>query len=327
MIPRRHWYFTTAETLEASKLTQNLRLLADDVNDGLSRRYTYSSYTLDFSGLIDTGVPATSSAAAEFLYVIPTLWAYDIVGVEIELYADTNVTNVSITPTGTTGGQEATEVAGAGSTTRAFVQNAFVAQALAGGNIAYTLTVTASSTPWTLTACRVNVLIRSDRGNAGASHPNWTPANIAYPGKTTSQAEFNTEMTNAQASWTAFRNNQNRLRMEVYTRRNIAAGAMPSSDQDLPVPYLSREVAQVVTGVVCAATSSMRGAVCSSSTELTGATVTGTGVTTLNTATTTSTQTLTVPVTTGASDGLIRLARVSGTDAIPFVYTVVYWSK
>jgi hypothetical protein len=320
MIPREHLRFTDGSTFEASRLTQNLRLLADDVNDALARRYAYSSFTLDFSTVNNTFDPA------EFAYQIPTLFAYDIVGVEIELYAATNVTSVTMTVTGAgVSGAETTTAVGAGVTTRAFAQNSFVAQ-VASGTATYTLSVAASSTPWTLTACRVNVMIRTDRGNAGAAHPMWTPSNLAFPGKTTNEAAFDAEIVAADASTDANIANTKRLRMEVFTRRSIPGGAMAASDQDLPIPPTTRTVAQVVTGVVCAATSSMRGAVRDSSSELVGATATGTGLSSLALATTTTTAAVSIASSTGASDGLIRLSRGTGTDAISFVYTVAYWS-
>jgi hypothetical protein len=318
MIPRKHWYFTDGSTLEPSRMTENLRLLAEDVKDAADRRYVYSSFVLDFSALTNSDDPS------EFKFEIPTLFYYDIVGVQLELYSDTNVTGATLTITGVSGA-ETTSVAGAGVSARAFSQNAFVAQVT--GTATFTLSVSASSTPWTLTACRATIMIRADRGNTGVgSYSSWIPSNIAFPGKTTVLADVTNELTAGLSAADVNAEAQNRLRMEVFTRRNIAAGAMPSSDQDLQIPFSGRTLERIVVGLVAPATSSMRASLRSSSTEITGVSLTGTGLTSLATGTVNSQQVRPATSGSGANDDILRIARIAGTDAIPFCYLVAYWS-
>lgn len=318
------YVFLPGETLSPSKVWANLRRLSLDVKSSMDRRYTYSSFVLDFSGLTDT------STAAEKRYSFTPPLAFDIVGMELEVYAASPLTSVSlvVTRSGLTSPVLAADVLGA--TTRSYTVSNFNFDAPASGQVSFTLTTNASSTPWTLTSCKVIVHVRTDRGNDGANYDPYIPnlnGNV-NTGVLTSHTTLNTEFTSLAAAVARDTAHSSCMRMEMRTWRNIAAGAFTTDMDRWKLPAAGRASAQISGGVVCPNTSSVRfswndktGA------ELGGVTVVGTGsVNVPATGQTLFSATVAAgTITSLADDETARIARVVGTDAIPFAYSVLFW--
>ncbi len=308
------------QTFPPSVLATNFRALSNDIRSCMDKRYTYSSFTLDFSGLTD------ASAAALLTYTIPFHVLFDIVGIELVLYAaTTNLASVTLTPS--IAAAPAVTVVPAGATTKASSTKSCSASVI---STAATFTLSAvSSGAFTLTACKAVVHIRTDRGNL--SNNDHTPYNITElptPGRPFELAPVNTEFTNAGAALDRDLVNDQDVRIEVYTWRDLAPGALASTDIDFRIPANGRVIDSMGVGLVCAATSTAGLDLRSPSASVLGTTLVGAGITTLTTGLLNGTEvTQTGSYATGpTTDYVIRLSRSAGTDALLFVYAVLYWT-
>lgn len=309
-MPHVPYTFASGETLTPRKLTGNLKQIAADVSDNLSKRFYYSSFVLDFSGC--SGTPSE-----EKTFRIKAPYYYEIVGVELVLYhASGSTVTLSATGSGLSGWTDVS-VASAGATTKAKEVANFVASNTADTEVAFTIS-TAS-----LTSCKAVIHIRTDRGNAGASHAEYTPTTIAS-GAAVARATLNSEFTSATAAVARDTNNDKGQRIQVFARRG--AGALTVARNSIRIPSSSQRIAAFDIVVVSTVnTDTVQG-----SFDDGGGAVVGNVTSAVNTYSRTTVNTslpgaLANLPTTPASDGIGGLSR-GGTNTHALDYLVLYWS-
>lgn len=315
------------QTLSPSLVSGNLRQLEKDIRDAQSRRYTYSSFVLDFSGITE------ASSAADRAYDFFAPFVYDIVGVELVYYASsTNVSNVTATFTRLVGTpvQKIVSVANAGVGARSAGSISDVLTIGTSNNLVVQLGYT-NTGAFTLNSCKVIVYICTSKIVDTTA---FTPAesSLPRPGQTTSNSTLNSLLTTATsvAGLLATTNNVSRT-IQVINRRNIGAVAFATSMQTVRVPASSRRLTHMQAGLVCANTSTVGFALrnTANSADLESVSLQGAGSTTLTTSSLTATSetlSITDPGDT-VDDNKIRFTRVAGADAISHMYVVLFWDR
>lgn len=316
---------TNGEPLTPARLNRAFWQMYSDLGAAMKRRYSRSSFELDFSGLTE------ASTSAEQIFLLKPPFGWRIEAVELYLYAATgNIVDVSIESD--MPGFETVVVEPAGATTRAVATQSMNAIGSGGTQYTFTLRINASGA-YTLTRCRVMIHFRSDRGNAAVAY---TPVTVAdaptfASAESNVASKLNTAFTAYATSLAQLTNSstQNNLRINVFALRNIPA-ALPASDRDIRLPfYLSQRfhsmdvvnlgaVGDNITGALLPAN---RGA------AITSVTVNGSGTPPAKTQGTLISHSMTgvgIPsVTDPADDYFIQMTRAGG-GTIPLAYVVVY---
>lgn len=325
MKPKAFYRFKDGPNFSPSAMLSNLRTAAHDINEARSRRYTYSSFVLDYTGVSST----TTTDALEYRFQAP--WDYDIVGIELVAYASSNVSAVILQALNS-GGSDAVDVRAevTGVNVRAAAQFAGCINVPSSVENAFILSPVQTGA-WTMNSCRVTVYIRTDRSSGSDWDLEDDQALLPRPGLTTSATDMNTILATGQASADALTGGMDISQtLMVVSRRNLTAAPLAARELDNRIPASSRRLTHMQAGLVCAATSSMAFSFRdTAAASLSSFNVTGNGATNLRVS---SLQT--TPVTLAVTDpddsnddNYARINRNSGTDTIVFAYLVLFFDR
>lgn len=318
MIPKIPFTFAANETLSPRKVLSNFQQTAKDVTDMQDQKYTYSSFVLNYDG-----ITSAMSGSGEDDYFITPPRTFEIIGIEIEYYDDaastitfsssiTGFIPITLTSTGTLA-------------TRAYTYKAVNITHEAGNGESYILNVSAG----TVNTCKVTVHIRTNRFGYTALPADYKLEDLPLLTDSTlaSAATLNTEFSEVEAAVTADAANQEDLKIQVISRRNVIS-PVPTSDADFRIPSSNRTIhSWALTIVNAVATNNIlariRDEVPATVSSLTSV---ANGATDIQTSGTISeTQGLNAPQTT-ASDYKVDFARSgAGVATIPLVYVVLFY--
>lgn len=150
--------FRTGAIVDDEAVNGNLRALARDIQRVADRRYTYSTLTFDLDGMADTD----TDAARTIKIIHPTsITAYfEIVGVELSVYATAGVTWTMTDIGGLTSSLETLTVDTAGTSTEAYDSSN---RPLVAGDDQYASVRLSASGASTISRGTLTVHIRTDR--------------------------------------------------------------------------------------------------------------------------------------------------------------------
>lgn len=308
--------FNANTTLTPTKLNKAWDRLAIDLRDVIQQRYTYSNFTLDWTGLPSTGI------AEDFIFRIKAPFLYKVVGIELVSYGAANVTGISIASS-LTGFVTTSLTTTTG--TKVLATGNFQAFNVSGAEATFTLTVT-STGAYTLGKTYLNVLLQCDRAPVEL-----TDANIPFvaSGEAVAAAKQNTGFTTYESRVTSSNNANSHNSIIVFIRRNIAAAAtIPTSDRDLRIPSDGRRLNTVDTvhtgaltnNIVMTITDETGATVVTATTNGSGAPPNKTQGTSVN-----DTQTESATYTNPAKDYKLTMTRAgAGAAAISLAYFVLY---
>jgi hypothetical protein len=212
MIPKLPAYFDV-EALSPGKLNRGFEVMHRNLINSYSRRYCYSSFLLDFTGL------AAAHNAGALTFLIKPPFDCDIVGAELVSYEATGLTNITLNST--VNNWEPVSVTPAGVNTKArSVKNLF-SNVFAGGEYSFTIAFTGSAFPLNGTYALIH--IRSDRLSASATPPGLTEkdAPIFVSGETVSAAKLNAAFSDYIDDVNANSVSNRQMRLQVVTKRSV----------------------------------------------------------------------------------------------------------
>jgi len=319
-LPRTPIIFQSGKTLYAQRLNRAFERMYRDVSDSMDRRYTHSTFKLDFTGL------TSASTAEEFVFRIKAPFAWRVDFVELVAYPATvgSPTLVSLASS-MTGFRTATVVPLTG-TSRARGTETMNASAASNTEITFTLSVTAPGA-YTLGRCYVVVHMTSDRGNAGTSYPKVSLGDAMRVGSGTfvEAGTINSKFTEIDTAANANKLAIKDQRIIVFSARNIPA-AFPSSDADMRIPATSSKLNSYDVVNLGAVGNHISGRILSAAraTLVATATANGSGSPPSKTQGTSLSHTqVSSDPGTPASDYFIQMTR-AGAATIPLAYVVLY---
>jgi hypothetical protein len=307
--------FTNGETLDPKKINRNFQKIAKDVTDTKAQRFTYSSFVLNFDGITS----ADTAESRTFRINAPV--AYDIVGVELQYY-DGAASTITLTCTAT-GFQTVNLTTTASATTRAYSYKQQNSNVPVNTNCDFVLAVSAG----TIETCKVIIHIRASRY---VTVTGYEPSAVRAfaSGETLDPAILNTEFSTIEAAVTDDTNQQNDLRIQVITRRNLVS-PFPGTDNLVKIPSSSRIINKMDVVNVAAATNNFAASLLDETAASVGSgTANGGGTTTIarTSVTINDTQSVNLPAT-PASDYTLSLSRSgAGVATILVAYVVIYYT-
>lgn len=221
MKPRIPFEFASGETLAPTKLNDNFARMAEDLEETISRRYSDSSFVLDFTGV----GPGTPTAARSYLIKAP--FAYEIVGIEFVLFEASATTTLIIS--GTSNTIPPLTVTAAGATTRALATTNAAARVAANTEVTFAISVLAA----TYDRCYAIIHIRHDRAPATSYSLASAPRFAA--GEAVAAAKVNTAFTDYETAVAADAAATNAMRIHVFPIRDMEV-ALQNSDRDCRIP-------------------------------------------------------------------------------------------
>jgi hypothetical protein len=182
-------------------------------------------------------------------YTFPTPFAFEVVGLELVLFADeADVASVTLTMvSGTT--TETISVDALGAAVRARNESNARVVVASGASPVFQLSVTAVGTPWTLTRCYAVVHIRTDRGATSAP----SGATGIGQGTAVSRAPLNTLFTALSAVTSSDAALTTCGRISVHTYRAPAMGLVPLGSGSARLPMSEQRIVQASSGIVATA--------------------------------------------------------------------------
>lgn len=312
MKPKIPFTFATGDTLAPTKLNDNFLQMALDLEEVLARKYFYSSFVLDWTGLT-SGAPS-----AEHTFLIRAPFAYEIVGVEVVLYDASTPATLTITGAGTS--FEPMVLTAAGATTEVRDTSNNVVRVPANTEVSFTMDTWAGP----MDKCYAVVHIRHDRAPATTYSRANAPRFAA--GESVAAAKLNTAFSDYETAVAADAAATNGMRIQVVTHRPMAV-ALAASDADTRIPATGRIlhsydlVNHGTVGNDVTITVLDEAAATVSTTTVAGA---GTGGAKTQGVSVNQEQANTDP-TTVADDWKLRFSRI-GASSIDLAYTVMYWA-
>lgn len=237
--------FRTGAIVDDEAVNGNLRALQRDIQRVADRRYTYSTLTFDLDGMADT-----DTDAARTIKILPPLTVvayFEIVGVELSIYATSGVT-WTLTDNGNTDVSiETISVATAGTSTEAYVASN---RPLLAGDDKYASVILSASGASTISRGTLTIHIRADRhkqnGNSGASaYASFSPTMVTAT-TSTAASVINTLITAADTARDANAANATDLRGFAVAISNLAAA------RTVRLPGMRNKTALRMTGTVVA---------------------------------------------------------------------------
>lgn len=160
--------FRTGAIVDDEAVNGNLRALARDIQRVADRRYTYSTLTFDLDGLANTDTDATRTI--KIIHPSSPVAYFEVVGVELSVYATAGVTWTLTDVGGLTSSLETLSVDTAGTSTEAYNSSN---RPLVAGDDQYASVRLSASGASTISRGTLTVHIRTDRhkqdSNSGAS--------------------------------------------------------------------------------------------------------------------------------------------------------------
>lgn len=308
MVPHR---FTTDQNADMERLNDNLEAGARDVGRNLDRRYTYSSLSFPVDGVADTDATALRSLN---LRRPGTNNAVEVFAVEMYLYASGTAVWTLSCPDDTTWPTIAVTAAGATVEATA-ISNHPISIPSSSSDIAFRLTGSSAST---ITAGRIILHLRCDRGNQGSAHTYYAPT-LLDSSSSTSGALLDTELTALAAAVTADTNNNKDLRATLFAGRNLATGTSIS----LRVPSGAVRIMGVSAYLVGAVGATATFAEAVSNNQV--ANLAGIGAASRAFGSSSTVFSFTDDPMTPASDAFISIT-ASGTQTSLLAYMILWWS-
>ena len=301
--------FRTGTIVDGEDVNANLQAIARDLGRNVGARYSYSSLSIDVSGVVDTDTAAERTIP--FGRPVPggAVYPIDVVGVEVSIYATAGVTwTLTVTDENSTTVAIATVTAG--TTTEGYGSSNVPLQLDSATRLDFVLSASAGST---ITRGTVTVHVRADRHvQASATPPAYTPTLIDASTSTAATA-INAELAAAGVARTADAANSKDVRGCCLVATDLAAAQIFT----LPSGAGAVGVSCVVFGVGVAARSV--------AVTMTASTVTvnTTGLTVIDTANG-SIPTKSDDPTDTADDLVVTLTPTGGTISRVFVF--LWWS-
>lgn len=228
MIPRKAGQFATGDTLAPTRLNIGFEQMVRDLSASSDKRYCYSSFELDFTGMTAASVAADATVAS---YLIKAPFAYEIVAIELIGYAPLVVTATSVSLTNTLTGAVALACTLGTGVARGYAVQNMNAKSASLTEQTFTLAVTGAL--WTLGTTYAIVHIRADRGNAGDTYNSESILNAPRfaAGDSVSATTMNSAFTNYETMTTRNTAANKQLRIQVFSMRPVAS-TIAASDRD-----------------------------------------------------------------------------------------------
>ena len=150
--------FRTGAIVDEEAVNGNLRALARDIQRVADRRYTYSTLTFDLDGLADTDTDAARTI--KIIHPASITAYFEIVGVELSIYATAGVTWTLTDVGGLTSSLETLSVDTAGTSTEAYDSSN---RPLVAGDDQYASVRLSASGASTISRGTLTIHIRTDR--------------------------------------------------------------------------------------------------------------------------------------------------------------------
>lgn len=312
MVPRR---FLDKSNLDADAANENLLAIQRDIDHDMDQRYTRSTSIFDISGITD----AIDISLRQFACRRPaTNSAVEIEAIEIEVFTATALTlTLSCSDTSF---PDLVLVTTAGVTTESYASSdRSVAIPSSSADVVFTLAFSAAAT---ITAGRILVHWRCDRGHQGDSYTRYRATPRDASTATTAQA-IEDELQLAEDAVALAVAADKDLRCEIFVARNLVGTA-----SIFRVPSGARRVFRVDAYAVCAVATSFQIQVAGGLLSTFVATVAGAGATTRAYA---GSDPGAVAVTADdpmdtTDDTQITLSRSAGAATILLGYCLVWWS-
>ncbi len=322
--------FVTATNLDCERINDNLEEGARATQANLDRRYTYSHAEFPLDGVTD----ASATVLRQFAIRRPIAGqAVEIVSVEFVVYgaagdtwtlacSDTTWPSiVAVTSTADTESWPSTAAAALGFSFLRGPSTSNVPVSIPSESTDVTFTVSCP-TGATITAGRIIVHLRCDRGNQGTSHAGYTPT-LIDSSSSTAASLLNTEITALTSAVSRDTTNDKDLRLETFAVRDLANSAALA----VRMPSGARRIMRVQGYVVAAATETIEFALSGDITAIL-VTVAGSGVT----ARTTGGFTAITDVTQdddpmdATDDLVVDISSHGGSVSILLAYINIWWS-
>lgn len=233
--------FRTGAIVDDEAVNGNLRALARDIQRVADRRYTYSTLTFDIDGMANT-----DTAAARTIKIIhpDSLVAYfEIVGVELSVYATAGVTWTMTDIGGLTTSLETLTVDTAGTSTEAYDSSN---RPLVAGDDQYASVRLSASGASTITRGTLTVHIRTDRHKQNDNTVGTFSPTMVTATTSTAAATLNALITDADTARDINAGNTTDLRGFAVAITGLA------SARTLRIPGMRTKSALQITGTVVA---------------------------------------------------------------------------
>lgn len=233
--------FRTGAIVDDEAVNGNLRALQRDIQRVADRRYTYSTLTFDLDGMADT-----DTAAARTIKIIhpASITAYfEIVGVELSVYATAGVTWTLTDVGGLTSSLETLTVDTAGTSTEAYDSSN---RPLVAGDDQYASVRLSASAASTISRGTLTVHIRTDRHKQNNTAIGTFSPTMVTATTSTAAATLNALITAADTARDANAANATDLRGFAVAITGLA------SARTLRLPGMRTKSALQITGTVVA---------------------------------------------------------------------------
>lgn len=299
--------------LDVERINDDLRSISSDLSKSIARRYTYSRFFVDLSGMANTDtLVARQIPIATVTGTSPSFG--EVIAVELVLCAaDTAVWTMSLVG----GGQNwpSFTVTDSGSASTEATNGSSVPVKFDATGVTFQLDASGAST---LSAQSYAVFhVRFDRfADDATGAAGWVPTPISAT-TSTAASTINNALTAAAAAVTLDTNDANDIRVECYVVRNLASGSTTSwQSPSGQRARFSRAMWNVQTsGAGKKATFTVDGA---------SFTVNGAGATSVAHGEGTLSGSETDDPMTAASDGTVTIAAAGGSPVV-FAMMLVYW--
>lgn len=324
MLPRKAANFAAGQTLSPTKLNQGFEQMQKDAYASTEKRYCYSSFQLDFTGMTAASVAADASVAS---YLIKAPFAWEIVSIELISYVPIVAGATSLSLTNTLTGSKALVCTPGASTDRGYASQNVTSKSAAATEQTFTLAVT--GTGWTLGKTYAIVHIRADRRQAGSTFNTQTleSATRIAAGASVVAATINTAFTDYQTLVAANTAANKQMRIQVFSMRPVAVSIGSADDNwRIPATLLTFDSGDVVSHGASGEDVNFK-IVDPSAGAIFSVTVLGNASVPQKTQSTSiaTTQTDNSP-TNPAKDFTVDISRIAGVAAIPFAYCVIYYT-
>lgn len=214
LVPNR---FVTATNLDPEAINDNLEALAADIQRNLDKRYTYSSFDLNLDGVTNASAQVLRELA---IRLVSSAEPWEVFMVEFYIYA-AGTEMWTLTCSDTTWPSITTTAAGATTESTPAISLIPVPITSSSADVTFTASCPNAST---ITAGKIVVHVRSDRGNQdGLSHAGYTPT-LLNSASSTAGATLDTELNAAATAVGHDTANQLDTRIECFTIRGVASG-------------------------------------------------------------------------------------------------------
>ena len=306
--PRR---FITGRMLDAEDFNQNFLAAARDVNENLSRRYTYSTVVVPMTGMADT-----DGAGVRSFEIQPNEagGSMEVIGMDMRVCATAGVTwTVAFTAYPTN-----LSVATTGATTEALASSSQHASITVPATLTGVFSASGAST---IAAGELVIYLRTDRGGQGDSHEGYEPFLYELSSGVLASA-LDAELVRLQDAVENDTDNDIDLRCEMYLVRGLASGGTIA----FQCPSGVRRLQAVQYFVAADAARTVRFTIGGSVTVAT-VDLAGSGVGTLQgSVDNPSAQSIPDDPTDTADDTVVTLTELTSTGTVAMAYALLWWS-